>query len=131
MQYQCSINVKSNKEMTKKDLVKAVTHQNPSLSRQTVEEAIALFFSMITFYLAHHQRVELRGFGVFSVRKRSSHQAHNPQTGVAFMVPEKIVPFFKPSHALKEALKKDSKKSTQASKKDGFFSTIYRDLMGR
>lgn len=92
--------------MTKKDLVMAVCAANPSTSRQTIEDATHLVFEMMTFYLGHHQRVELRGFGIFSIRTRAGHKAHNPQTGEMLWVPEKSVPFFRPSSALKDSLKK-------------------------
>lgn len=93
--------------MTKKDLVMAVCAANPSTSRQLIEDATHLVFEMMTFYLNHHQRVELRGFGIFSVRTRAGHKAHNPQTGETLWIPEKSVPFFRPSSALKNALKKN------------------------
>ena len=120
--------------MTKRDLITAVSHSNPHISRNAVEQSIDLFFQMMTFYLSHHQRVELRGFGVFSVRQRDSHRAHNPQTGETLVVPSKFVPFFKPRHALKEALKQayqEENSKGAATKKIGFISSVYRDLMGR
>ena len=106
--------------MTKKDVIMAVSNANPSTSRKSIEAAVNLVFDMMAFYLGHHQRVELRGFGVFSVRKRAGHKAHNPQTGEMLWIPEKYVPFFRPSSALKEALKK----SYPPAKKTSFFSTI-------
>ena len=119
--------------MTKRDLITAVSNANPYISRKTIEEAVDLLFQMMTFYLSHHQRIELRGFGVFSVRQRAPHRAHNPQTGERLFVPAKFVPFFKPSQALKEALKKAYKDPSKSSstKKINFFSSVYRDLMGR
>ena len=106
--------------MTKKDLITAVCASNPSTNRQTVEEAIHLVFEMMAFYLGHHQRVELRGFGVFSVRTRPGHKAHNPQTGEMLWVPEKSVPFFRPSSTLKNNLKN----AVIPPKNRSFFSTI-------
>lgn len=91
--------------MTKKDLVLAVATANPYMSRKNVEEAVQIIFDMISFYLAHHQRIELRGFGVFSVRHRPGHKAHNPRTGETLWVPDKSVPFFKPSITVRDALK--------------------------
>jgi integration host factor subunit beta len=120
--------------MTKRDLITAVSNSNPYISRKAVEEAIDLFFEMMTFYLSHHQRAELRGFGIFSVRQRDSHRAHNPQTGETLVVPSKFVPFFKPSKALKEELKRayqEEHPKEASRKKMGFFSSVYRDLMGR
>lgn len=94
--------------MTKKDLIARVCNENPSVSKAVAEEAVHLFFQMISFYLMHHQRIELRGFGVFSVRARAAHCAHNPQTGDTITVPEKHVPFFKASQVLKDALKHEA-----------------------
>lgn len=115
--------------MTKNDLVNAVCHLNPTFTRKTVEKAVSIVFNAITFYLSHHQRVELRGLGVFCVRKRPAHKAHNPQTGEMLFVPEKIVPFFKPSQNLKNVLK-TSYGAVEAPKKGNFFTSIYRDMMG-
>lgn len=115
--------------MTKKDLILSVAHANPNLNKKMIIEAVNLFFDMITFYLSHHQRVELRGFGSFSIRKRASHHAHNPQTGEMIFVPEKFSPFFKAGYALKEELKNPRKEAD--TKKRGFFTSFYRDLTGR
>lgn len=98
----------------------AVASANPHISRQMIEESIGLVFEMMAFYLGHHQRVELRGFGIFSVRKRNSHKAHNPQTGERLWIPAKSVPFFRPSNALKEALKMAAKPA----KKNPFLSNL-------
>ena len=113
--------------MTKKDLITAVCNANPNIAKSTNEQAVNLLFEMMTLYLTHHQRIELRGFGVFSVRTRQAHRAHNPQTGETILVPTKSVPFFKPSQSLKEDLKKAvSKGAAEMQKKSGFFSFLYR-----
>jgi integration host factor subunit beta len=117
--------------MTKRDLIIAVCNATPHIPKKTIEEAVSLFFEMVTFYLSHHQRVELRGFGVFSVRTRHAHKAHNPQTGEMLVIPEKVVPIFKPSIALKDLLKKAYKDNDVKKKNPGFFSTLYQDLTGR
>ena len=106
--------------MTKKDVIMAVASANPNISRQNITQAVNLVFEMMAFYLGHHQRVELRGFGIFSVRKRDAHKAHNPQTGEMLWIPEKHVPFFRPSSALKEALKK----AMVPPKKNNFFLNL-------
>lgn len=108
--------------MTKRDLILAVCNANPQIPYKAIESAINLFFDLVTFYLSHHQRVELRGFGIFSVRTRASHQAHNPQTGETISVPEKTVPFFKPSQNLRDILKQQIKKPHLVKK--GFFSSF-------
>lgn len=91
--------------MTKKDLISAVWRAHPELKRSEVERAIETFFHTIRQTLIHRHRVELRGFGVFCVRVRGAHRAHNPQTGEHLFVPEKVVPFFKASCDLKDSLK--------------------------
>jgi integration host factor subunit beta len=108
--------------MTKKDVIMAVAGANPNISRQNITQAVNLVFEMVAFYLGHHQRVELRGFGIFSVRKREGHKAHNPQTGETLWIPEKHVPFFRPSSALKESLKK----AAIPIKKNNFFLNLSR-----
>jgi integration host factor subunit beta len=105
--------------MTKKDLIKSICNAKPDIQKNQVEAAVNLFFELIAFYLAHHQRVELRGFGSFSVRTRKAHYAHNPQTGEKIFVPEKVTPFFKSSQGLKERLKKQP--SIPSEKKHAFF----------
>jgi integration host factor subunit beta len=112
--------------MTKKDLVTHVALCNPELSKAKVEQAVHLFFDVIGGYLENHQRVELRGFGVFSVRTRKGHYAHNPQTGEKLFVAQKVVPFFKPSLALKESLKQAFNTNPEPQKRGGFFSFFTR-----
>ena len=114
--------------MTKKDLIVSVSNAHPNILRKNIEEAINLFFEMITFYLMHQQRVELRGFGVFSVRQRSPHKAHNPQTGEIISIPAKKVPFFKASQILKENLKSSYPQSVKT-KKRGFFALFYENAI--
>lgn len=92
--------------MTKKDLIDRVYHSNDHLPRTLIANAVNLFFESLRLSLSHHQRVELRGFGVFCLRHRKAHKAHNPKTGQKLLVKEKIVPFFKASQALKNRLKK-------------------------
>lgn len=111
--------------MTKKDLIAAVANANPCLPKSIIEQSVHLFFDMIIFYLSHHQRVELRGFGIFSIRLRPEHKANNPQTGKILLIPPKFVPFFKPSKTLKENLKQ-SVVCLTPKPKTGFFSFLSR-----
>lgn len=97
--------------MTKKDLVLAISTSNPYIPRKTIEDAVQIFLNMLSFYLAHHQRIELRGFGVFSIRHRQGHKAHNPKTGENLWIADKHVPFFRPSVTLRDALKAPQPKS--------------------
>ena len=109
--------------MVKKDLIRNIEKKYPKFSLSLTEEAVNLFFHIISFYLQHHQRVELRGFGSFSVRKRKKRSARNPKTGEFILVDEKWTPFFKPSIALREILK--NKKINL--KKPGIFSIISKN----
>lgn len=105
--------------MAKRELIIAVCNSNPHIPKKVIEDAVSCFFEIISFYLAHHQRAELRGFGSFSIRKRPAHAAHNPQTGEKIFVSEKFVPFFKASQTLKNKLKE---RSDTEKKKGRFFS---------
>lgn len=87
-----------------------------------VEEAVKIFFNLISMHLQAHQRIELRGFGSFSVRKRNQRTARNPQTGKLLLVKEKHVPFFRAGTALRGELKKN----VQAKRKNDL-SVIYSD----
>lgn len=106
--------------MTRKDLVLRIIKNHPELEQKYVQRSVVLFFHLISAYLAAKQRVELRGLGTFSVRRRHSYISRNPQTGEAVAIEEKFVPFFKPSLAMKNALKT----SFGPKKKKGFFQSI-------
>ena len=78
--------------------------ENPHLSQRDVERAISTIFEEIVTTMANGDRVELRGFGAFSVKKRGSRQGRNPRTGAAVSVEEKYVPFFKTGKLLRDRL---------------------------
>ena len=80
--------------MTKSDLVEAIAKKEPALPAAAVERAVNLVFDSITAALAGGDRVEVRGFGAFSVRTRRARRARNPKTGGPVDVPPKRVPFF-------------------------------------
>lgn len=92
--------------MTRSDLVEKLAQKFTSLSKRDVEKAVDVIFDEITTTLAKGGRVELRGFGAFSVRKRESRVGRNPRTGEKVNVPPKSVPFFKAGKGLKERLNK-------------------------
>jgi integration host factor subunit beta len=77
---------------------------NPHLYHRDVERIVTAIFDEITTALARGDRVELRGFGAFSVKKRDSRVGRNPRTGAAVNVAEKAVPFFKTGKQLRERL---------------------------
>ena len=88
--------------MTKSDLIAELAAANPHLTRHDVELIVATVFGEITAALARGERVELRGFGAFTVKRRDSRTGRNPRTGEAVAVDEKVVPFFKAGKELRE-----------------------------
>lgn len=88
--------------MTKSELIAELSAANPHLRGQDVELIVATIFSEITTALARGERVELRGFGAFTVKRRDARTGRNPRTGEAVPVDEKAVPFFKAGKELRE-----------------------------
>lgn len=92
--------------MTKSELVQKVHQENPGLTAQQAEKSVATIFDSITNALSGDGRVELRGFGVFTTRKREARIGRNPRTGKQVKVDSKIVPFFKAGKQLNDKLNK-------------------------
>ena len=90
--------------MIRSELVQKLMDENPHLSQRDVERAISTIFEEIITTMANGDRVELRGFGAFSVKKRGSRLGRNPRTGVTVSVEEKHVPFFKTGKLLRDRL---------------------------
>ncbi len=93
--------------MTKSDLIKRLAEANPHLQLRHIERIVATIFEEMTQALARGDRVELRGFGAFSVRHRSARTGRNPRTGEQVQVPDKAVPYFKTGKELRERLNVD------------------------
>jgi integration host factor subunit beta len=91
-------------DVTKSDLIKRIADANPHLRLIDVERIVATVFEQITAALERGDRVELRGFGAFSVRGRSARVGRNPRTGAEVEVPDKVVPHFKTGKDLRERL---------------------------
>ena len=91
-------------EMTKSELILALAASNPHLYQRDVERIVATIFEQMSAALEKGDRVELRGFGAFSTKRRSARTGRNPRTGAAVDVPEKDVPYFKPGKALRKRL---------------------------
>jgi integration host factor subunit beta len=91
--------------MTKSELVKRLAAANPHLHRQDVERIVATVFDQIGAALARGDRVELRGFGTFSLRARGARAARNPRSGEPVAVPGKMVPYFRTGKELRDRLK--------------------------
>ncbi len=90
--------------MTKSDLILRLTEKYPHLLQRDIERIVNTVFDEISNALARNNRVELRGFGAFSVKKRDARQGRNPRTGQAVSVAAKFVPFFKTGKQLRDRL---------------------------
>ena len=90
--------------MTKSELIQRLAEQNPHLYQRDVERIVATIFDEISSALAEGDRVELRGFGAFSVKERDARIGRNPRTGEAVNVSKKFVPFFKAGKDLRDRL---------------------------
>lgn len=90
--------------MTKSELIQRLAEANPHLYLRDVERIVTTIFDEITDALANGDRVELRGFGAFSVKERGARTGRNPRTGEAVDVPAKYVPYFKTGKQLREKL---------------------------
>ena len=94
-----------NQTLIKSVLVQRITDSNPHLFVRDVERIVSTIFNEITNSLAHGKRVELRGFGAFSVQHRKSRIGRNPRSGESVNVAEKYIPRFKTGKELRVKLK--------------------------
>ena len=90
--------------MIRSELVQKLCQDFPDLTQREVESVVTAVFDSITDQLAHGGRVELRGFGAFSTRKRDARVGRNPRTGESVQVDAKRVPYFKPGKEMRERL---------------------------
>ena len=90
--------------MIRSELIQIIADENPHLYQRDVERIVNTVFSEITEALAKGDRVELRGFGAFSVKSRDARMGRNPRTGEAVKVESKLVPFFKTGKLLRDRL---------------------------
>jgi integration host factor subunit beta len=97
--------------MTKSELILRLAEANPKLYQRDIERIVTTMFNEIAEALARGDRVELRGFGTFSVKVRGARSGRNPRTGASVSVAEKAIPFFKTGKELRERL--NAKKSEQ------------------
>ena len=92
--------------MTKSELIARLAEQNPSLYHRDLEQLVNTVFETITKALEDGDRVELTGFGAFSVRERKARIGRNPRTGEPVNVEAKRMPFFKMGKGMRERLNK-------------------------
>lgn len=90
--------------MIKSELIQKIAEENPHLYQRDVERIVGTIFDEIIEAMASGNRVELRGFGAFSVKQRDARLGRNPRTGEAVDVEEKHVPFFKTGKLLRDRL---------------------------
>lgn len=90
--------------MIKSELVQKIADANPHLYQRDVELIVNAILEEIVAALARGDRVELRGFGAFSVKNRPARTGRNPRTGAKVSVSEKHVPFFKTGKEMRERL---------------------------
>ncbi len=90
--------------MIRSELIEKIAEENPHLYQRDVERIVNTIFDSIIEAMAQGDRVELRGFGAFSVKRRDARLGRNPRTGEAVQVEEKHVPFFKTGKLLRDRL---------------------------
>jgi integration host factor subunit beta len=95
-------------QMIKSELVQRIAGQNPHLYQRDVENIVTAILGEIVGALARGDRVELRGFGAFSVKSRPARDGRNPRTGAHVAVDQKSVPFFKTGKEMRERLNRPS-----------------------
>jgi len=92
------------RRMIRSELIQKIADENPHLYQRDVERIVNTVFEEVTDAMARGDRVELRGFGAFSVKKRDARIGRNPRTGDTVHVEEKHVPFFKTGKLLRDRL---------------------------
>ncbi len=96
--------------MTRSELIAELAATNPHLRGHDIDLIVATVFEEISAALARGERVELRGFGAFTIKKRDARTGRNPRTGEAVPVDEKAVPFFKAGKEMRERVNKAGRK---------------------
>ncbi len=102
--------------MIKSELVLRIAEQNPHLYQRDIENIVNAILNEITLALANGDRVELRGFGAFSVKERKARVGRNPRTGAKVEVSEKAIPFFKTGKELRVRLNAQAAKDAAKGK---------------
>jgi integration host factor subunit beta len=97
--------------MTKSELIEAIAAKQTQLSLKDVELAVKSVIEQMSNALTSSERIEIRGFGSFSLHYREPRQGRNPKTGDAVQLPGKFVPHFKPGKELRERVNKGLKLS--------------------
>lgn len=90
--------------MTRSDLVEELAARFSQLAHRDAEHAVKIILDAMSDTLARGNRIEIRGFGSFSINRRPPRMGRNPRSGESVAIPEKRVPHFKPGKALREAV---------------------------
>ena len=90
--------------MIRSELIQMIADENPHLFRRDVERIVNTVFEEIIDDMSRGDRVEIRGLGAFSVKKRDARLGRNPRTGESVDVDEKHLPFFKTGKLLRDRL---------------------------
>ena len=90
--------------MTRSDLVAQLAERFSQLTHRDAEFAVKTILDAMSAALAKGHRIEIRGFGSFSINRRPPRVGRNPRSGEQVVIPEKLVPHFKPGKALREAV---------------------------
>ena len=90
--------------MTRSDLVEELASRFSQLTHRDAEYAVKTILDAVSDALVRGHRIEIRGFGSFSVNRRPPRMGRNPRSGESVAIPEKRVPHFKPGKALREAV---------------------------
>ena len=88
--------------MTKSELIEKLSEANGILTRKDSEQIISIVFDAMADALLEGDKVEIRGFGSFTVRAREPREARNPKSGMLVRIPAKKIPFFKTGKELRE-----------------------------
>jgi integration host factor subunit beta len=90
--------------MTRSDLVAALAEKFGQLAQRDTEFAVKTMLDAMSDALSRGHRIEIRGFGSFSISRRPPRVGRNPRSGEQVVIPEKLVPHFKPGKALRESV---------------------------
>ena len=102
--------------MTRSDLVEELAARFSQLTQRDAEFAVKAILDAMNDALARGHRIEIRGFGSFSVTHRAPRMGRNPRSGESVAIPEKRVPHFKPGKALRQAVDQRTSELTQSGK---------------
>lgn len=104
--------------MTKSELIERIAAKQPQLAYRDVELAVKTMLEHMAQQLANGQRIEIRGFGSFSLHYRPGRVGRNPKTGAPVSLPPKYVPHFKPGKELRERVDNHSDQGLQENRRE-------------